>query len=108
MSTHSPSPRWWEGGTLHDKTLGEWLNASEQNRMATTVDILFALREDLGAALDLSSGEALMARVLELMACISGTGLESLETHQLKIADLALLSARALGYLGAESVSDPR
>ena len=29
---------WYEGGTLHNATLGEWRNASERNRLATAAD----------------------------------------------------------------------
>lgn len=99
--SHFQSSRWWEGGNLHDKTIAEWLAANDQNRMATTLDILFALREDLGAQVDLSNAEALMAAVLQLMFCITGATQDYPETYTLKVADVALVSAQALGYLPA-------
>ncbi|PIQ29099.1 hypothetical protein COW36_18100 [bacterium (Candidatus Blackallbacteria) CG17_big_fil_post_rev_8_21_14_2_50_48_46] len=99
--------RWWEGGTLHDKTIHDWLNASEQNRLATTVDIVFALKEDLGAPIEFSSGEDLMAYVMQLMACITGATQEYPDTHMLKIADVALASAQSLGFLPVSEDSPP-
>lgn len=100
MSSNQSLPtRWWEGGNLHDKTIAEWLTANDQNRMATTVDMLFALRDDLGAQVDLSCGESLMAAVLQLMSCITGATQNQPDTYALKVADVALVSAQALGYL---------
>jgi hypothetical protein len=99
--------RWWEGGNLHDKTIEEWLAASEQNRLATTVDVVFSLKEDLGAEIVYTNGEELMSCVLQLAACITGATAEFPDTHHLKVADVALASAKALGYLQSEGLNPP-
>jgi len=104
-STSEAHSRWWEGGNLHDKTIEEWLAASEQNRLATAVDVLFALKDELGAQIEYQNGEELMRHVLAFAACITGATAEHPDTYQLKLADVALASAKALGYLQEEMPS---
>jgi hypothetical protein len=104
-STSEAHSRWWEGGNLHDKTIEEWLAASEQNRLATAVDVLFALKDELGAQIDYQNGEELMRHVLAFTACITGATAEHPDTYPLKLADVALASAKALGYLANETSS---
>lgn len=102
-STSEAHSRWWEGGNLHDKTIGEWLEASDQNRLATAVDILFALKQELGAQIEYQNGQELMQHVLAFVACITGATAEHPDTYSLKLADVALASAQALGYLQSEA-----
>jgi len=95
-ATHSN--RWWEGGTLHDKTLAEWLNASGEDQFATCADMLMAIKQEIPNTLTYDSGEEFVRYIVELMTCISVIT-DDPNTHTLSVADVALSSARQLGYL---------
>lgn len=45
IATVSQAQQWYEGGTLHDAGLHEWLQADERNRLATCADFLLGTPE---------------------------------------------------------------
>lgn len=75
----SPSPsassgarRWYEGGTLHKKTMKEWRSASYADRLATTADFVTYAADKQGTAY--SSIDELKPRAEALERQISAAG----------------------------------
>lgn len=61
----SQSSKWYQGGTLHDKSVEQWKAASYDNRLATSADFAITLGEYEAIPQDLKE----QARVFE--SCIS-------------------------------------
>ncbi|MGV3527066.1 MAG: hypothetical protein ACO1RX_22815 [Candidatus Sericytochromatia bacterium] len=100
MNTPTTLPEaWWQLGTLHDKTLGDWLVAEIANRMATSLDMLVALQEDLGAVVTLGSRDELMRHVLEMTGCLDAIASQQADPASVSVSRAALTAAQALGYL---------
>lgn len=100
MNTPTTLPdAWWQLGTLHDKTLGDWLVAEMPNRMATALDMLVAIQEDLGAVVTLGSRDDLMRHVLEMTGCLDAIASQQAEPASVSVSRAALAAAQALGYL---------
>ncbi|HEY9840868.1 MAG: hypothetical protein ACAI44_07900 [Candidatus Sericytochromatia bacterium] len=102
METHetADSP-WWQQGNLHDKTLADWLVAEVDNRMATSLDMLVALQEDLGAEIHYQQRDELMRYVLEMTGCLDAIAQQQPEPGQIAVSRAALVAAQALGYMPA-------
>lgn len=90
---------WWQQGNLHDKTLADWLIAEGNNRMATSLDMLVALQEDLGADISYQKGDELMRYVFEMTGCLDAIAQSQHEPEQISVSQAALTAAKALGYL---------
>ena len=78
---------WYEGGTLHRKTAEAWMNASSDDRLATSAD--FAAK-----VLKTSSMAELRVKAADLSACITKAAPASLSTPA---AELAAACAILLG-----------
>ena len=107
METTAPESTesaWWNNGNLHDKTLGDWLDAQEDNRLATSLDILIAMKEDLGAQLEYSTGDELLYRVAEMVGCMDALASQIPSPGQIAVSEAALTAAHALGYLSREAI----
>lgn len=104
MSQASEQP-WWREGTLHDKTMQDWFEATPANQMATCLDMIMAMKEDMDTHIVYATGEELMRYVVELMSCMTAAAIEHPEQAQIKVAELALTSAEALGYLHQDETS---
>lgn len=98
-SSDSSASPWWQQGNLHDKTLADWLQAESDNRLATALDMLVAMQQDLGAAIHYERGEELMRFVYELTGCLDAIASQQPEPEQIPVSQAALVAARALGYL---------
>lgn len=94
---------WWQQGTLHDKTLADWLQAENQNRMASALDILIALQQDLGARIEYQQGDELMRYVYEMVGCMDAFATGVPDPEFISVANAALTSAQALGYIDPQN-----
>lgn len=47
-SSARSSSNWYEGGTLHNASAGEWLSGSSANRLATASDFAASAKDELG------------------------------------------------------------
>lgn len=90
---------WWQQGNLHNKTLADWLQAEANNRMATSLDMLVAMQEDLGAEISYQQGDELMRYVLEMTGCLDAIAQQQPEPEQVSVSRAAMVAARALGYM---------
>lgn len=81
----SGGAHWYDGGTLHRATMGEWMQATRANRLATCGDIIANkyLRAGSPRLADDVRGEA-----EDLMACIDAAYGGSKMDH-LKVAEIA-------------------
>ena len=103
MQSH-PSPQapelpWWRQGDLHAKTLADWLEAEANNRLATSLDMLVAMQQDLGAEIHYHQSDELMRYVYEMTGCLDAIAQQQPEPGQIQVSQAALVAARALGYL---------
>lgn len=69
----APTHPWYEGGTLHDKTFGQWNTANARNRLATAGDWIASIQlSEYGEASDVD-GSRMRVLATELRDCVSGT-----------------------------------
>lgn len=69
VAVPAPAPAWYEGGTLHDKTMADWRRASYRNRLATCADFVAALAESSGRRFD--SIDQIKPYAVRLERCLS-------------------------------------
>jgi len=103
MEAHD-SP-WWQQGNLHDKTLAEWLQGESTNRLATALDILIGIKEDLEAEIHFQDFNELMRYVYEFVGCLDALAEQVPEPAEIPIPRAAFVAAEALGYLSSDSVA---
>lgn len=92
-------PPWWQMGNLHHQTLEDWRVAEQENRLSTALDMLVAIQEDLGAAIEFHEYESLMRYVLETVGCLDAIASQVPDPQQIPVSQAMLVAARALGYL---------
>lgn len=95
---------WWQQGDLHDKTLADWLEASSNNRLATALDALMALKEELQAALSFGTKDELLRYVYEMTGCIDAMAQQVEWPEQIPVSRAVYSAAEALGYLPDEAI----
>ena len=87
---------WYEGGTLHGKTIMDWNTATEQNRLATSGDIILSIRGNL--KFDLNSIEKIKIKAYGLSKCITSatSGNQDLENQQ--VSEMAILCVYQMNW----------
>lgn len=98
MTIESP---WWTQGTLHDSHLEAWRVAEQNNRLATALDMLVALKEDGATQIIYETGEELMRYVVETVGCLDAMASQAQDLEQITVAQAFLTAAKALDYLNA-------
>ena len=98
-SSNDTSVPWWQAGNLHDQNLAVWQQAEQNNRLATALDMLITIKEDLGADVHYQSGEELMRYVLETVSCLDTIATQVPEPAEISVPQAMLSAARELGYL---------
>lgn len=107
MESHPSSELpWWQQGTLHDKTLADWLQAEANNRMATSLDMLVAMQQDMGADIHYQQGDELMRYVFEMTGCIDAIAQLQPGSENISVSQAALTAAQALGYMPEVRISE--
>lgn len=102
---------WYLGGNLHDATLGDWHQAEVANHFATCADwaVTFSKFENRTPAFYLPTEdfteyqEALLSRSNELRTAITESSKNHSGANHLKVSELALLAAYALGWLADQN-----
>ena len=84
------SAEWYEGGTLHKPTLGEWRSASSKNRLATAADFTAAVLKDT------STFDEAFRRTPAMLNCIN----EVAEDPRLDTQETATIAAFCAVLLG--------
>ena len=98
QDTAMPSSKaWYEGGTLHQKTIGDWKTATYENKLATCADFIAAVREKLN--IKITDVDSIQPYAHELVICIdtSVKDLDSMDAQ--KVSDIAALSFVFLEWL---------
>lgn len=85
------SKEWYEGGTLHDKTVREWRAATYENRLATCADFVMVSGDHISHPPDLKH------RSRQLEACIS-SAVRGGEFDYKEVSEFAASCAILLGY----------
>ena len=86
---------WFDGGTLHNRTMAEWSRASYRDRLATSADFFATSidsRSEPPRHPDRFRGEA-----IELEVCISETHAEGITDSQ-RVSEIAAACLILLGY----------
>ena len=81
---------WYEGGTLHNATLREWYSASYQNRLATSADLIAAVK----LAKDMKQ---LKERAIELENYITTVAKDPI-SHDQEVKGIAAIGMVLLGF----------
>lgn len=90
-TTASTVPRqWYEGGTLHKSTIGDWRSASQRDQLATAADFVAAV----GAA---ANHEDLLVRAHGLRTCIDEVAGDA-NNRAMQVAEIGAMCAVILGY----------
>ena len=95
MTTQSP---WWTQGNLHDNHLEAWRVAEQDNRLATALDMLIALKEETETTIAYETGDELMRYVLETVGCLDVMASQVKEPEQISVAQAFLTGVKALKY----------
>lgn len=84
----SNSGNWWEGGTLHQATVGEWKAATQANKIATCSDWLTATawKNQLNTPEDF---EKLKDKSILLADAVDQTLLDDSELDEMTVTDIA-------------------
>lgn len=100
MSTESP---WWTQGNLHQLDLEAWRVAEQNNRLATALDMLMALKEDAETHIVYETGEELMRYVIETVGCLDAMASQLQNPVSVTVAQAFLTGVKALGYMDSEA-----
>ena len=96
----SPAPKkWYEGGTLHRATIGEWWKASEPNRLATCGDFLAGLLIDGKLNLPVSDPDSFLPYAYGLVKCINSATKNIPEIKGQKVSSIAASCVVLLGWM---------
>jgi hypothetical protein len=95
-STSVDGKNWYEGGTLHRGTMGEWKMGSPDDKLATAGDWVAHMRDKLKPDVKPNSMSALRPLAVELMACVEDSYDDKLANQ--KAADVAFLCMTTLGW----------
>lgn len=84
-----PNHKWYEGGNLHKKTIADWKEATQENRLATSADFITTM-----------TGEISKEKSIEVAACLTAfaSGAEA-SLMDKKVSDVGVLCAAQLGYV---------
>lgn len=89
QATTSPPPpnmQWYQGGTLHNATIAEWKIATQENRLATSADMIAATLKSEGKQISTINELFTLASALE--RCVGEAG-DSEQANSQKVAGLA-------------------
>ena len=91
QSQKTKTKEWYEGGTLHRAIISDWINATDQNKLATCANFMATVDNTV-------SMTELKRRATQLKNCIDETikGLES--TNNESVAEIASACTILLGY----------
>jgi len=92
-----PVAAWFEGGTLHRATVGEWNRAADSNKLATCADWIAGWEKHGLTKKKYGSMEELRADAVELRTCLN-EAVQPLREEE-KVAPYAALCAGQLGIL---------
>ena len=90
FASPSMAKEWYEGGTLHKATGGEWQRATEPNRLATSADFVAAAK----AASDMKQ---LRKRAEAVKSCVT-EATDDPDLYSLKVSEVAASCIILLGY----------
>jgi hypothetical protein len=93
----SSSPNWYEGGTLHDKTMGEWKKGSPDDKLATAGDWAAQMRENFKPNIAPGSMDALRPLAVELKTCVEEAYDDKLANQ--KASTIAIMCMTTMGWL---------
>ena len=68
--TRRPTPKWYQGGSLHQKTAAEWVKASERNRLATSADFATTALKGSTVLDRMNSADDLRPYAVDIKKCI--------------------------------------
>ena len=89
----SITEQWYEGGSLHRATVGQWKIATDQNKLATCGDFVAAADKSV------SSMTLLRIRAESLRKCIEGTtDVADHTSEDVKISVIAALCIKEMEY----------
>jgi hypothetical protein len=83
--------KWYEGGTLHQSKIKDWKKATAENKLATCADFIASAKKA-------SNMNDLLAKSVEVRACINEATKDLVSTDNEKVADIAALCIIALKY----------
>ena len=86
---------WYQGGSLHKATLGQWSGASYQDKLATSGDFVAAMRDRLN--IELRTIEEIKPYAAAIVKCIDESAYEPQLEGQ-KVAEIAAACAILMGW----------
>ena len=99
---------WYSGGTLHDKTIRDWAEATPRNRLATAGDMITGIQlDEYGVSSD-PNGSRIKLLAMELHTCVDEAtdGLD-LDAHGMGAKDVAEVAATCLVLMWGETPPPP-
>lgn len=81
---------WYEGGDLHQASIGQWKAGTYENRLATSADMVAKLKH-------FSSLDSMKSAAEEMEKCISKAS-EGTQAEQQEVSEVAAACALLMGY----------
>lgn len=91
------APQWYEGGTLHDKTLADWHAGTDADRLATAGDWISNLVTKGELVVDIRSMDDLKVLAIKLRTCMNEAYDENTATQS--SAEVAVWCMVLMGWI---------
>lgn len=89
---------WYQGGTLHAATIGDWWEATAENRLATCGDLIATLHMKGALSLPITDVPSIKPYAVELVAFIDSATVDVEEVKHYKVAEMAAMGVIAMGW----------
>lgn len=98
LATVASAAKWYEGGTLHQASIGEWWQASQQNRLATCGDLIAHMHLKGYLNLPITTVESIKPYAIELVSFISAATKDLDDVKLNKVAEFAAIGMGMMGW----------
>jgi len=89
--------KWYEGGTLHRKTISDWKKAENRDKLATCADFIASIKDKLN--LSITSVDSIKPYAEDLVICID-IAVKDIDTMDNdKVTEVAALSMVLMGWV---------
>jgi hypothetical protein len=96
LPTPAPTKLWYQGGTLHDKTIYDWKQATYSNKLATCADFIAASKDNLN--IDITTVDSIKPFAEQLVICMD-TAIDGGESFdEQSVSEMAIISMAFLEW----------
>ena len=94
-----PATQWYDGGTLHDKLIKDWQEATVENKLATCGDIVAKTQQMGKLKFRVNGRDAYKPYATQLMLAIQLAVKDDTECDDIPVSTMAVSAMYTLGWL---------